>query len=311
MVLGRAAVCFLLSSCAAALASGSPGATEPILARVGGVTVTVAEFEREWTRVARSAPTAAPVEARRRQLLDEMIGFRLRVAAARAAGLDRDPELVAAFEKSLVRRFDEQWVESHRADLAVTDEEVAAAYAARQESFRLPARSRAALIWIAADQGTDRRAAERRAEKALDEARRLPPETADFGALAVTYSEEPASRYRGGDIGWLAAGESSRWPSEVTAALFALDRPGALAPLVESANGFYLVRLTAREESRLRPLSSVSDILRSELLRAKHQALRAAQSAALAANFPVAVDEALFETLEPVAVRPPPLPGER
>lgn len=311
MVLGRAAVCFLLSSCAAALASGSPGATEPILARVGGVTVTVAEFEREWTRVARSAPTAAPVEARRRQLLDEMIGFRLRVAAARAAGLDRDPELVAAFEKSLVRRFDEQWVESHRADLAVTDEEVAAAYAARQESFRLPARSRAALIWIAADQGTDRRAAERRAEKALDEARRLPPETADFGALAVTYSEEPASRYRGGDIGWLAAGESSRWPSEVTAALFALDRPGALAPLVESANGFYLVRLTAREESRLRPLSSVSDTLRSELLRAKHQALRAAQSAALAANFPVAVDEALFETLEPVAVRPPPLPGER
>lgn len=311
MAHGRAAVCFLLSSCAAALASGSPGATESILARVGGVTVTVAEFEREWTRVARSAPTAAPMEAQRRQLLDEMIGFRLRVAAARAAGLDREPELVASFEQALVRRLDEQWTDQHRGELAVTDEEIAAAYAARQESYRLPPRARAALIWIAAAKGSDRKAAERRAEKALDEARRLPAEPADFGALAIAYSEERASRYQGGDIGWLAAGGASRWPAAVTAAIFALDLPGALSPLVETADGFYLVRLTAREESRLRPLASVRDALRSDLLRAKHQALRAAQSAALAADFPVAVDEALFETLAPVAVRPPPLPGER
>ena len=294
-----------------AQSGGSSGEPGRVLARVGEASVTVAEFEREWTRVARSAATAAPVDEQRRQLLDEMIGFRLRVAAARAAGLDRDPELIASFEQALVRRLDEQWVESHRADLAVTDEEIAAAYAARQESYRLPARSRAALIWIAAAKGSDRQAAERRAEKALDEARRLPAAPPDFGALAVTYSEERATRYQGGDIGWLAVGEANRWPSEVTAAIFALETPGALSPLVETADGFYLVRLTAREESRLRPLASVRDALRSELLRAKHQALRAAQSAALAADFPVAVDEALFETLEPAAVRPPPLPGER
>lgn len=289
----------------------APGEAGRVLARVGEASVTVAEFEREWTRVARSAATSAPVDEQRRQLLAEMIGFRLRVAAARAAGLDRDPELVASFERALVRRLDEQWIEKHRADLAVTEEEIALAYAARQESFRIPARSRAALIWIAAAKGADRRAAERRAEKALDEARRLPAEPAHFGALALDYSEETASRYRGGDIGWLAAGESSRWPPEVTAAIFALDRPGALAPLIASANGFYLVRLTAREESRLRPLASVRDDLRGDLLREKHQTLRAAQSAALAASFPVAVDEALFEELEPAAVRPPPLPGER
>lgn len=310
-MLGRVVVCSLLGSCAFAFGSDSARASEEILARVGGVSVTVAEFEREWTRAARSAPAAAFPDVLRRQLLDEMIAFRLRVAAARAAGLDRDPELVASFEQALVRRLDEQWVESHRADLAVTEEEVAAAYAARQESFRLPARLRAALIWIAAAKGADRKAAERRAEKALDEARRLPAEPAHFGALAIDYSEEQASRYRGGDIGWLTAGDSSRWPPEVTAAVFALDRPGALAPLVETADGFYLVRLTAREESRLRPLASVRDALRSDLLREKHRALRAAQSAALAADFPVAVDEALFETLEPIAVRPPPLPGER
>jgi hypothetical protein len=51
--------------------------------------------------------------------------------------------------------------------------------------------------------------------------------------------------------------------------------------------------------------------LRGELQREKYQALRAAQIAALTASFPVAVDEALFEKLEPAAVRPPPLPGER
>lgn len=306
-----AAAWLLLGAEAWAQSGESPGEAGRILAQVGGASVTVAEFEREWTRVARSAATSTPVDEQRRQLLDEMIGFRLRVAAARAAGLDRDPELVASFERALVRRLDEQWSEQHRASLAVTDEEIALAYAARQESFRLPARSRAAVIWIAAAKGSDRKTAERRAEQALDEAQRLPLAPPDFGALAVTYSEERASRYQGGDIGWLAVGEANRWPPEVVAAIFALESPGALAPLVETSTGFYLVRLTAREESRLRPLASVRDALQSDLLRAKHQALRAAQSAALAANFPVAVDEALFETLEPVAVQPPPLPGER
>jgi len=311
VVLGLGVVCFLLVADASALPPATPDEAQSVLARVGEVLLTVDDFEREWTRVARSARASASVEHQRRQLLAEMIGFRLRVAAARAAGLDRDPELVASFEKALVRRLDEKWIEEHPADLVVTDEEIAAAYAARQESYRLPARSRAALISIAAAKGSDRKAAQRRAEKALDEARRLPPTPPDFGALAVTYSEERASRYQGGDIGWLIAGEANRWPPEVTAAIFALESPGALSPLVETTDAFYLVRLVAREESRLRPLASVGEALRGELQREKYQALRAAQIAALTASFPVAVDEALFEKLEPAAVRPPPLPGER
>jgi peptidyl-prolyl cis-trans isomerase C len=301
----------LTSAGLAAQSGGPPGETERVLAKVGEASLTVAEFEREWTRVARSAPGTSPIDELRRQLLEEMIGFRLRAAAARAAGLDRDPEIVASFERALVRRLDEQWVESHRADLTVTDEELAAAYAARQEDYRMPERSRAALIWIAAAKGSDRKAARRRAEQALDEARKLPPAPPDFGALAVAYSEERASRYQGGDIGWLAAGDATRWPAEVVAAIFALETPGALSPLVETAEGYYLIRLVAREMSCPRPLESVRDGLRGELLREKHEALRATQRAALAATYPVFVDEALFERLEPIAVRPPSLPGER
>ena len=109
----------------------------------------------------------------------------------------------------------------------------------------------------------------------------------------------------------VATDDASDWPPEVTAAIFALESPGALSPLVETTDAFYLVRLVAREESRLRPLASVGEALRGELQREKYQALRAAQIAALTASFPVAVDEALFEKLEPAAVRPPPLPGER
>jgi len=111
VVLGLAVVCFLLVADASALPPATPGEAEPVLARVGEVLLTVDDFEREWTRVARSATASASVEHQRRQLLDEMIGYRLRVVAARAAGLDRDPELVASFEKALVRRLDEKWIE--------------------------------------------------------------------------------------------------------------------------------------------------------------------------------------------------------
>ena len=274
--------------------------------------MTVAEFEREWTRVARSAATATPVDEQRRQLLDEMIGFRLRVAAARAAGLDRDGGARCLPSRrrwcgASTRTGSKSTVPSSPSPMKRSRRPTPGGRRASGSSA-LP---RSADLDRRREGQRSQRGARRRAEKALEEARRLPLAPPNFGALAVTYSEERASRYQGGDIGWLATGEANRWPPEVVTAIFALESPGALAPLVETAAGFYLVRLTAREESRLRPLANVRDALRSDLLREKHQMLRAAQSAALAARFPVAVDEALFEKLEPIAVRPPPLPGER
>ena len=51
-----------------------------------------------------------------------------------------------------------------------------------------------------------------------------------FGAVAVEYSDDQVSRYRGGDIGWLDDGNFSyRWPKEVLAAGYALEKGFRLA----------------------------------------------------------------------------------
>lgn len=296
---------FFLAGCAFAETA------EPILARVGDVAITVREFETEWAKAVRSAPQGASAESLRRPLLEEMIGFRLRVLAAKEAGIDRDPEIVALLERALVRRFEEQWEQAHRAGLEVDESEIEAAYRAAGERFRLPERVRGALLWVSAPKGSDRERARRRAESALAAARALPSSVPDLGSVAAENSEERSSRYRGGDIGWLTPPEAGRWPAEVVTALFALESPGSFAPLVETPDGFYVVRLVAREVGTLQPIESVRELLRAELLRAKRKEWTRQQSAALAASHPVVVDDDLFRTLVPIVVSPPPLPGER
>ena len=84
----------------------------------------------------------------------------------------------------------------------------------------------AALIRIAASPhavGKDKAELLKRAETARTEALALEPGVPGFGGVAVNYSEDQDSRYRGGDIGWLQAGTiDGRWDRKVSEAVFAL-----------------------------------------------------------------------------------------
>jgi peptidyl-prolyl cis-trans isomerase C len=66
---------------------------------------------------------------------------------------------------------------------------------------------------------------------------------AGFGAVAVAYSEDQSSRYKGGDVGWFDEGQAHyRWPTEVIRAGFALKNSGDVSEVIRAENGFYLVK---------------------------------------------------------------------
>ena len=79
--------------------------------------------------------------------------------------------------------------------------------------------------------------AKKEAGHALERARK----GEDFTTLAKQLSDDTVSREQGGDLGWLS---HNYIPKTVATALYALEKTGDITELVESEQGFHILRMT-------------------------------------------------------------------
>jgi parvulin-like peptidyl-prolyl isomerase len=97
-----------------------------------------------------------------------------------------------------------------------------------------------------------------------------------FGALSIDYSDDQASRYRGGDIGWMDPGKlSSRYPRKVMELGDALEK-GKMSEVIEVEGGLYVVMKTDARDASVMSLQKVEPALRQDLLQKKRCDLEAA-----------------------------------
>ena len=127
----------------------------------------------------------------------------------------------------------------------VSDDEVRKFYRAYRDSFPvLPERADIAYILIKPKVG------ERRLNQVRSKAVRLLRQVrngANFAALAEAYSEDPGSRRRGGDLGYLERG-ATKWPKFERVA-FSL-KPGG-ADTVRTPLGYHVILVEDREKDRV------------------------------------------------------------
>jgi parvulin-like peptidyl-prolyl isomerase len=300
-------------------AAVKPAPPAVVLARVGDETITVEEFTLEMARRGGRIPGQFATVEQRRALLDEMIQQRAALAQARAEGLDRDLEYRATIERMLTTQYLQAHLEPELEKIEVSAEEIAAFYAAHQDEFLTPERIRVAWIFLGVSAKADAAQVEKvrqRLVAARDEASKLGAETRNFGAIARNISEDPATRYVGGEIGWiyLDQAESYRWGPDVVRNSFALPAPGALSDVLRHEKGWYLLKLIEREEAKPTPIEKLSGGIRSRILKERREAARAAFYAHLLAGMTVNVDAARLAAIEPIsgprppASPPPPLP---
>ncbi|MCI0749655.1 MAG: SurA N-terminal domain-containing protein [Nevskiales bacterium] len=122
--------------------------------------------------------------------------------------------------------------------------------------FSTPEERRARHILIGSAADADRAAARKR----LDVLAKALEEGADFAALAAAHSEDPGSKNKGGDLGWIRRGQMLE-PFEQ--ALFALDRNGVSKP-VETEFGWHLIRLEGVHPAVTKPFEDAG--VQAELL---------------------------------------------
>src|SRR6185436_656563 len=188
------------------------------LATVEGHPIRLVDFQAELERRARgSADTFARPQARE-ALLEELVTSESIYLRAKDSGFDQRPEIARQIKRFIVERFTEEQLSDKSDPPPVSDTEIAAHYDQNASRYATPEQVRFAAIQFGfSPKATDEKKAEvlRKVEFVLAEARTLPTSERGFGALAQRYSEDQATRYGGGDAGWLSPGDEGRWDPAV------------------------------------------------------------------------------------------------
>lgn len=165
-------------------------------------------------------------------------------------------------------------VEAFAEQVRVSDEEIQKEYeASRAVRYTRPeeVHARHILLRVPQNAGAQQRAEVReRARQILERLR----QGEDFAALATRYSEDPATKDQGGDLGFFPRG---RMEENFERAAFGLE-PGGVSDLVETRYGIHIVRVEEKRPERVLPLEEVRDEIVSRLKMAR--AREAARDAA-------------------------------
>ena len=245
------------------------------VARVNGVAIPAADFQKALTAFAKS-PSAAQVppgqeKAVQQFLLNQMIGGELMYQVAKNTPVkDQDKQISDALGRLKARfKTDEDYkkglqeqglnekdlrelirrnviIENHVEQVVVpkqtvTDAEVKAFYDKNPETFTQPEQVRASHILITLDaKATD--ADKKKAKEKVDGLLKQIKAGADFAKLAQENSGCPSSK-QGGDLGYFGKGQMVK-PFEETA--FAM-KPGEVSGVVETQFGYHIIKLTERK----------------------------------------------------------------
>lgn len=239
----------------------SPSPSPDVVASVGTNTITRNELVRAMNQRVRALGSDAAVSANLKQaVLDELIREKVLLSKARAAEMDKDPELVRRWERMVVAKYESAHKPDAATQRAPSSAEVEQYYQAHAADYHRPERVRVALIQIKGSaKATEEKRSElrTRAETIFTLAKK--PD-ANFAELARLHSEDRATRYTGGDCGWMERGQTPpSWPKELADAAFALETAGVIAPLVEASGSFYVLKLIERQTAGVRPLADVRD----------------------------------------------------
>ncbi len=316
LLAGALAASFLASACGSGKSASEPAVTADIWAVVDGRTITKDATEKAYRRTRDPNETLSSEEATAAKLsvLDDLIIQDLLVAKATALKVEVPAaELDTAFTSARGSMNDEQFKQERtrrnltEADVreglrrqllaekvieqevskqvAVGDPDVTRFFEANRDQFNLAEEAYhiAQIVvtpqrdpQIANTTGDDAATPQEAAAKARSIMEKLKAGTS-FRELATSYSEDPASAQRGGDMGLIPVSQLQQAPAPLRNAV--LNKTAGTVNVASAGNGaFTIVLVVAREAAGQRDLSTpgVKDRITTTLKARKEALLRAA-----------------------------------
>ena len=242
-------------------------------------------------------------------LLTFLINQKLLMNKALALGIDQDPVVQKIYHQTVVDKFLEADLNKRLADITVSTAEAKDYFEQHKINYNRPARRRGAMIFkeISADMtDEDKQALKQELQQVKQEAAKLPTHQAHFGELARMHSDDRSTMYQGGVIGWLIENPNRayKWPAAVTQAVFELTDNGDMSDVIETDQGYFLVRLVAAENVQETQFEQISDGIKQKLLSDKQTAAKKAFLADIKSTARIEINEGLLKSIQPINPEP-------
>lgn len=141
-------------------------------------------------------------------------------------------------------------------DVMVEEAEVRQSYEDHLNEYAVPEKRKASHILVKNGEQAQQKVADIQARLEAGE---------DFASVARETSEDPGSAEKGGDLGWVKAGDMV---PEFEQALFSLAR-GDVSDVIESQFGYHIIRLADIQEATSQPYEEVKDFIKAGLINAR------------------------------------------
>ena len=258
-------------------------------------------------RLAQMGRQIVPTKAFYNQVLNELITIRLLQQDAKAQGVnpsDQEVQQVVAANKGQFPSEDaykkalqqagiseatlreqareqlavKKYVDTRIASTVnVSDQTAKDFYEKNKDKMQMPERLHLRHIMVQVPQNAPPADKEKAKQKAEGLLKRLKAGE-DFAKLASESSDDPSSKARGGDIGFMTRGQNA--PPQFEAAAFALKNPNDLSGVVETPIGYHIIQLVEKQAASTVPYDQAKErimtVLREQEIQ-KQVAARAGQ----------------------------------
>jgi peptidyl-prolyl cis-trans isomerase C len=146
------------------------------------------------------------------------------------------------------------------ADVTVSDSDLEQYYKSNEKSFHIPEQVKARHILIKVPFGVskeEKKKAKDRAEQILEWLKK----GEKFETLAEQYSEDPKSKAKGGELGYISKGQM---PKPFEEAAFSL-KIGEISSVVETDYGYHIIQVDDHKEARTRTFEEVKEQIKKQL----------------------------------------------
>lgn len=278
--------------------SQKPEDLAAVLAKVDDVTITVGEFQERINQQSPYVRARYTSMERKKEFLDNLVRFEVLAKEAERRGLDKDPEVVRTMKQVMIQKLLKQEFDKQRME-DISDAECKSYYDQHPEEYNKPEEVRVASILVR-DAGT--------AKKVLADARIKGVDNQQFRNLVAEYSQDLATKDRGGDLRYFDA-NTKDVPKPIVEAAFKLQNIGDVSQPVKTPQGIAILKLTGRRKALSRTFDEVKQQIRNKLYRDKRQAAMESFVNDLRNKASVKIDESKLSKVQIEGIGPGQYPG--
>ncbi len=245
----------------------SPPQAQDALATVGDRIITLSEFQEKLDNIPPKYRENVTTKEQKERFLERLVQIALFSIEARTQNIDKEERVQSRIKDAVDSILWREYVKREIKDkITVTDEEVKEYYDTHLDEFKHPEKVKAGHILIKVARNASPEDWAEAENKAKDLKAQL-DSGADFASLAKENSDDPATKEKGGKLGYFTRGKISPEFSDVA---FSLRAGAEISEPVKTRHGYHIIKVEAKMPEQIKELAKVRVRIKSKL-RSKKQ----------------------------------------